>query len=145
MMPEVACVMLTSFPDDEALLEAVMAGAAGYALKNVRDVDIIEMVRRAAAGESLLDPDVVARMQQRLHDTASGDERLRTLTEQEGRILRLIAEGKTNRQIADELYLAEKTIKNYVTNVLSKMGLRRRTEAAVYMARLEERESRWGR
>jgi DNA-binding NarL/FixJ family response regulator len=142
-MPEVRCVMLTSFSDDEALLEAVVAGAAGYVLKQVRNSEIVEMVRKVAAGESLLDPQLKARVEQRIRLAAEGDERIRTLTDQERRILSLIAEGKTNRQIADEVFLAEKTVKNYITNVLSKMGMSRRTEAAVYVARLDERQSRW--
>lgn len=137
--PEIVCVMLTSFADDEAILDAVVAGASGYVLKQVRGSDIVDAVRRAAAGEQLLDPALVARAVERLRRGPLEDERLRGLTPQESRILGLLADGLTNRQIAAEMFLAEKTVKNYVSNLLSKMGMSRRTEAAVYAARLEER------
>ncbi len=137
--PELACLMLTSFSDDEALLEAVLAGAAGYLLKQVRGSDLVDAVRRVAAGQSLLDPAVTATLLRRIREGSGEDERLGGLTEQERRVLHLLAEGRTNRQIADELFLAEKTVKNYVSNVLAKLGMSRRTEAAVWAARLEER------
>ena len=137
--PDLACLMLTSFTDDEALLDAVIAGARGYVLKDVRGADIVDSVRRVAAGESLLDPTAEQRARERLRRGSEQDERLRDLTPQEHRILALLAEGRTNRQIAEEMYLAEKTVKNYVSNLLSKMGMSRRTEAAVYAARLAER------
>ncbi len=137
--PELACIMLTSFADDEALFEAIMAGAAGYVLKQVRGDDLIDAVRRVAAGQSLLDPSVTARVLERLRKGSEGDDRLRHLTDQERKILGLLAEGRTNRQIAEELFLAEKTVKNYVSNLLAKMGMSHRTEAAVYAARLDER------
>jgi DNA-binding NarL/FixJ family response regulator len=140
--PELRCVMLTSFTDDEALLDAVVAGADGYLLKDVRGADIVESVRRVAAGASLLDPALVQRARERLRRGAEEDERLRGLTPQEHRILTLLADGRTNRQIAEEMYLAEKTVKNYVSNLLAKMGMSRRTEAAVYAARLAERSRR---
>ena len=140
--PELGCLMLTSFSDDEALFEAVMAGASGYVLKQVRGSDIVDAVRRVARGESLLDPLLTSRIIERLRRGPEEDERLRDLTGQERRILGLLADGKTNRQIADEMFLAEKTVKNYVSNLLSKMGMSRRTEAAVYAARLEERNDR---
>ena len=140
--PELACLMLTSFADDEAIFEAIVAGAAGYVLKQVRGSDIVASVRRVAAGESLLDPALTARVIARLQRAPEEDERLRGLTPQERRILSLLADGKTNRQIADEMFLAEKTVKNYVSNLLSKMGMSRRTEAAVYAARLDERRDR---
>ena len=139
--PELGCLMLTSFSDDEALFEAVMAGASGYVLKQVRGSDIVDAVRRVARGESLLDPLLTSRIIERLRRGPEEDERLRDLTGQERRILALLADGKTNRQIADEMFLAEKTVKNYVSNLLSKMGMSRRTEAAVYAARLEERNA----
>lgn len=139
--PDLGCLMLTSFGDDEALLDAVVAGAAGYVLKQVRGSDIVDSVRRVAAGESLLDPALVERAKQRLRAGAEQDERLRDLTPQEQRILSLLSEGRTNRQIAEEMFLAEKTVKNYVSNLLSKMGMSRRTEAAVYAARLQERSA----
>lgn len=136
--PEIACVMLTSFSDDEALLQAVIAGAAGYLLKQIRGTDIVDAVRRAAAGESLLDPTISARVLDRLRNPDQEDERLALLTGQERRILMLIADGLTNRQIAAEMHLAEKTVKNYVSNMLAKLGMERRTQAAVFAARLPE-------
>ena len=137
--PEVRCLMLTSFDDDEALFNAVVAGAAGYVLKDVRGADIVESVRRVARGESLLDPLATARVIERLRRPQPDDERLASLSPQERRILELLADGLTNRQIATEMYLAEKTIKNYVSNLLMKLGMSRRTEAAVYAARLADR------
>jgi len=137
--PELACIMLTSFADDEALFEAIMAGAAGFVLKQIKGSDLIDAVRRVAAGESLLDPRMTARVLERIRRGPEEDERLKDLTPQEARILSLLADGMTNRQIADEMFLAEKTVKNYVSNLLSKMGMSRRTEAAVYAARLSER------
>jgi two-component system response regulator DevR len=137
--PETACLMLTSFSDDEALLEAVLAGAAGYLLKQVRGSDLVDAVRRVGAGQSLLDPAVTSTVLRRLREGSPDDERLRGLTDQERRVLALLAEGRTNRQIADDLFLAEKTVKNYVSNLLSKLGMSRRTEAAVWAARLDER------
>jgi two-component system, NarL family, response regulator DevR len=131
------CLMLTSYSDDEALFEAIMAGAAGYVLKQIRGNELLSAVRRVAAGESLLDPAITGRVLQRLRAPSEQDERLSRLTDQERRILALIAEGLTNRQIANELHLAEKTIKNYVSNLLAKLGMERRTEAAVYATRLE--------
>jgi two-component system response regulator DevR len=140
--PELACLMLTSFSDDEAMYEAIVAGASGYVLKQVRGSDVVDSVRRVAAGESLLDPALTARLIERLKRGPEEDERLRGLTGQERKILGLLADGLTNRQIADELFLAEKTVKNYVSNLLAKMGMSRRTEAAVYAARLDERRER---
>jgi two-component system response regulator DevR len=137
--PEVRCLMLTSFDDDEALFNAVVAGAAGYVLKDVRGGDIVESVRRVARGESLLDPLATARVIERLRRPQPDDDRLASLSPQERRILELLADGLTNRQIATEMYLAEKTIKNYVSNLLMKLGMSRRTEAAVYAARLADR------
>ena len=139
--PEIACIMLTSFADDEAVYAAVMAGAAGYVLKQVRGSDLIAGIRRVAAGESLLDPTITTRLLDRLRHQGQDDD-LATLSEQERKILDLIAEGLTNRQIGERMFLAEKTVKNYVSNLLSKMGMSRRTEAAVYAARLAERRSR---
>jgi two-component system response regulator DevR len=137
--PELRCLMLTSFNDDEALFDAVVAGAAGYVLKEVRGSDLIEGVRRVAAGESLLDPHATARVIERLRNPPPEDDRVASLSPQERRILGLLAEGLTNRQIAERLYLAEKTIKNYVSNLLMKLGMQRRTEAAVFAARLQQR------
>jgi two-component system response regulator DevR len=136
--PEIACLMLTSFADDEALFAAIMAGAAGFVLKQVRGSDLVDAVHRVGAGESLLDPAVTARVLDRLRNRTDDDE-LSTLTAQERKVLDLIAEGMTNRQIGEQLFLAEKTIKNYVSNLLAKLGMSRRTEAAAYAARLAER------
>jgi two-component system, NarL family, response regulator DevR len=138
--PEIACLMLTSFSDDEALFEAIMAGASGYVLKQVRGNELVDAVRRIAAGQSLLDPTVTARVLERLRKGSEEDEQLSGLTDQERKLLMLLAEGKTNRQIGEAMYLAEKTVKNYVSNVLAKLGMSRRTEAAVYAARLAERK-----
>ncbi len=136
--PEIACLMLTSFADDEALFSAIMAGAAGYVLKQVRGTDLVDGVRRVSRGESLLDPSLTTRVLERLRHPRAPDE-LAGLTDQERRILDLIAEGMTNRQIAEQLFLAEKTVKNYVSNLLAKLGMSRRSEAAAYSARLSER------
>ena len=136
--PEIACLMLTSFADDEALFSAIMAGAAGYVLKQVRGTDLVDGVRRVGRGESLLDPSLVTRVLERLRHPPASDE-LAGLTDQERRILDLIAEGMTNRQIGEQLFLAEKTVKNYVSNLLAKLGMSRRSEAAAYSARLSER------
>ena len=136
--PEIACLMLTSFADDEALFSAIMAGAAGYVLKQVRGTDLVDGVRRVGRGESLLDPLLTARVLERLRRPPEPDE-LAGLTDQERRILDLIAEGMTNRQIGEQLFLAEKTVKNYVSNVLAKLGMSRRSEAAAFAARLSER------
>jgi len=135
--PDVYCLMLTSYSDDEALFEAIMAGASGYVLKQIRGNELIQAVKRVALGESLLDPAVTGRVLRRLREPAPEDERLARLTEQERKILDLIAEGCTNRQIGQRLHLAEKTVKNYVSNMLAKLDMERRTEAAVFATRLE--------
>ena len=140
--PEIQCLILTSFSDDEALFQAIMAGAAGYLLKQVRGTDLVDAIRRVSVGQSLLDPAVTARVLERLRTPPEDDERLARLTEQERRILDLIAEGLTNRQIAQRIHLAEKTVKNYVSNLLAKLGMARRTEAAAMAARLDERARR---
>lgn len=130
--PSIACLMLTSFSDDDALFDAIMAGAAGYVLKQIRGNDLVAAIRKVANGESLLDPSVTAKVLHRLRNPTEEDERLARLTPQERKILDLIAEGATNRQIGNELHLAEKTVKNYVSNMLLKLGMSRRTEAAVF-------------
>jgi two-component system response regulator DevR len=140
--PEIQCLMLTSFADDEALFDSIMAGAAGYVLKQVRGSDLVDSVRRVAAGQSLLDPSVTAKVLDRLRKGPDDDPAVAQLTEQERKILDLLAEGLTNRQIGERLYLAEKTVKNYVSNLLMKLGMHRRTEAAVYAARLAEHRKR---
>jgi two-component system response regulator DevR len=138
--PEINFIMLTSFSDDEAVLDAIMAGAAGYLLKQIKGNDLVSAIRRVADGQSLLDPTVTARVLERLR--GGEEEGVANLTDQERRILDLIAEGCTNRQIAQRMFLAEKTVKNYVSNLLAKLGMSRRTEAAVYAARLNERQRR---
>jgi DNA-binding NarL/FixJ family response regulator len=143
--PEIACVMLTSYADDEALFAAIMAGAVGYLLKQVGSIDLVDAVRRAGAGQSLLDPALTGRVLQRLRSGPSEDTRLASLTPQERRILELITEGLTNRQIADTMILAEKTVKNYISNLLAKLGVERRTQAATFAARLDERAAQEAR
>jgi DNA-binding NarL/FixJ family response regulator len=138
--PRTACLILTSFSDDEALFQAIMAGAAGYLLKQIRSTDLVDAVRRVAAGQNLLDPAVTARVLERLRRGPKEDERLARLTDQEHQVLELLAEGMTNRQIGEHLHLAEKTVKNYVTSLRSKMGMTRRTEAAVYAVRHLDQE-----
>ncbi len=137
--PEIACVMLTSYADDEALIASILAGAAGYVLKQVGSLDLLDTIRRAGAGESLLDPALTDRVLERLREGPKTDPRLASLTPQERKILDLIAEGYTNRQIAETMFLAEKTVKNYVSNLLAKLGMERRTQAATFAARLNER------
>jgi DNA-binding NarL/FixJ family response regulator len=132
--PPPACLMLTSFSDDEALFEAIMAGASGYLLKQIEGNRLIEAVQRLAAGESLLDPALTAAVLDRLRRGAeeAEDPRYASLSPQEKRILEYVAQGMTNREIAHTMYLAEKTVKNYVSALLRKLGMQRRTEAAVY-------------
>jgi two-component system response regulator DevR len=135
--------MLTSFDDDQALFEAIVAGAAGYLLKQVRGTDIVDAIRRVAEGQSLLDPTLTKRVLDRMRQPPEEDERLARLTGQERKILALIADGLTNRQIAERMFLAEKTVKNYVSNLLAKLGMQRRTQAAVFGAEvLPESERR---
>ena len=143
-LPDVHCLMLTSYSDDEALFEAIMAGASGYVLKQIRGNELIQAVRRVARGESLLDPAVTGRVLRKLREPSVEDERLARLSDQERRILDLIAEGCTNRQIGQRLHLAEKTVKNYVSNMLTKLGMERRTEAAVFAARLDMARAKFG-
>ncbi|HEX6077960.1 MAG TPA: response regulator transcription factor [Micromonosporaceae bacterium] len=134
--PSIRALILTSYEDDEALFAAIMAGASGYVLKQVRGNDLVEAVRTVAAGQSLLDPAITQRVLDRIRRGPDQPAELAALTEQERRILELIAEGLTNRQIAGRMFLAEKTVKNYVSSLLSKLGLERRTQAAVLAARL---------
>jgi DNA-binding NarL/FixJ family response regulator len=134
--PTIKGLILTSYEDDEALFAAIMAGAAGYVLKQIRGTDLLDTVRRVAAGQSLLDPAVTQRVLERIRHPVEEPKELRSLTEQERRILEHIAEGLTNREIATKMFLAEKTVKNYVSSLLAKLGLERRTQAAVLAARL---------
>ncbi|MFJ6727690.1 MULTISPECIES: response regulator [unclassified Streptomyces] len=134
----VRCLMLTSYADDEALFDAIVAGASGYVLKAIRGDALLTAVRDVAAGRSLLDPVATARVLERLRGGGPRpDERLARLSEQERRILDLIGEGLTNRQIGAELHLAEKTIKNYVSGLLAKLDMQRRSQAAAYVARVQ--------
>lgn len=138
--PDIACLILTSFADDHALVDASMAGAAGYVLKQIRGNELVESIRKVAAGQQLLDSATVRLGLKRLEE--SDDGRIEALTDQERKIFELIGEGLSNREIADELFLAEKTVKNYVSNLLAKLGMSRRTQAAAHAARLEERQRR---
>ncbi|MFB9722487.1 response regulator [Planobispora longispora] len=141
-LPSVACLMLTSFADDDALFTAVMAGAAGYVLKQIHGSDLVGAVRTVAAGQSLLDPQTTAAMLARLREQASRKDPLARLTDQERHILELVSEGLTNRQIGERLHLAEKTVKNYVSNLLAKLGVQRRTQAAALATRLKSEKGR---
>jgi two-component system, NarL family, response regulator DevR len=133
-MPEVRCLILTSYDDNDAVLAAVMAGAAGYLLKEVRGSSLVDAVRQVADGKTLLDPKVTGALLHRLRTTEPKDARMASLTAREREILALITDGLTNRQIGERLFLAEKTIKNYVSTLLTKLGMQRRTQAAVYGA-----------
>ena len=135
-MPQLACLMLTSYSDDEALVDAIMAGAAGYVLKQIRGTDLVGAIRTIASGQSLLDPQAAATVMRRIRDQATAADPLAALTDQEPRILALIGEGLTNRQIGDRLFLAEKTVKNYVSALFAKLGMQRRAQAAAYAARI---------
>jgi DNA-binding NarL/FixJ family response regulator len=134
-MPEVACLMLTSFGDDEALFDAIMAGAAGYVLKQIRGTDLVGAVRTVASGQSMLDPQAASRLMARLRDQSAKRDPLAGLSGQERRILELIGDGLTNRQIGEQTFLAEKTVKNYVSALFAKLGMERRTQAAAYAVR----------
>ena len=139
-MPELNVLILTSFSDDEALFDAILAGASGYVLKHIGGSDLVDAVRRVGTGGSLLDPSVTAQVLQRLRTPPKEDPALASLTDQERKILELIAEGLTNRQIGERMFLAEKTVKNYVSSILAKLGLERRTQAAVYGARVADQK-----
>ena len=141
-MPDLACLMLTSFADDEALFDAIMAGASGYVLKQIRGSDLTGAVRAVARGQSLLDPRATAKVMERLRTQASRKDPLEGLTERERDILALIGEGLTNRQIGERMHLAEKTVKNYVSNLLAKLGMERRTQAAVFAADVRHEDER---
>ena len=137
--PDLVCLMLTSFADDEAMYASVMAGAAGYVLKQIKARDLIVDVKKVAAGASLMDPRAVARVVERISNPKV-DPALASLSPQEGRILGLIAEGRTNKQIAEAMYLSENTVKNYVTGLLRKLRVTSRTEAAIYATKLKSRD-----
>jgi two-component system, NarL family, response regulator DevR len=138
----IRCLMLTSYADDEALFDAIMAGASGYVLKAIRSAELLSAVRDVAAGKSLLDPVATQSVLERLRGGGEGDDRMERLTDQERRILDLIGDGLTNRAIGEELHLAEKTIKNYVSSLLAKLGMERRSQAAAYVARIQAEKRR---
>ncbi|MEU2231636.1 response regulator [Streptomyces vietnamensis] len=144
-MPELACLMLTSFDDEDALLDAIMAGAAGYVLKQIKGSDLVSAVRTVATGQSMLDPATTARLMHSLRDPEAAkppeDERLAALSERERSVLELIGEGLTNRQIAKQLYLSEKTVKNHISRLLGKLGVERRVQAAVIAAQAHEHDA----
>lgn len=133
--PETRVVMLTSYADDEALFASIIAGASGYLLKQTRGQAVVDAITTVAAGRSLLDPDVTGKVLERLRESRAEDPALASLTEQERKVLAGLAEGRTNREIGDALFLSEKTVKNYVSRILDKLGLSRRAEAAAYMAK----------
>lgn len=139
--PSIRALILTSYDDDDALFAAIMAGAAGYVLKQVRGTDLLDIVRRVAAGQSTLDPSVTAQVLDRIRSGPPVNKELASLTDQEGRILDLIGQGLTNRQIAREMHLAEKTVKNYVSSLLAKLGMSSRTQAAIYAVKNPPRPS----
>jgi DNA-binding NarL/FixJ family response regulator len=137
--PGVACLILTAYDDDQALFGAIMAGAAGYVLKTIAGTDLVDAVRRVSGGQSLLDVELTTRVLARLREGAGEDPRLGRLSPQERKILVLIGDGLTNRQIGARLFLAEKTVKNYVSALLAKLGMERRTQAAVFVTTLPDR------
>jgi two-component system response regulator DevR len=141
-MPATRCLILTSYDDDDAIFAAVMAGASGYLLKEIRGSNLVDAVRQVAMGRSLLDPSVTERLLTRLREGAPEDPRLASLTAREKEILVLIADGLTNKQIGQQLFLAEKTVKNYVSGLLAKLGMERRTQAAVYGAEIRAESRR---
>jgi two-component system response regulator DevR len=137
-LPETHCLILTSYDDQDAVLSAVLAGASGYVLKEIRTTDLIDAIRQAAMGRTLIDPTVIAQVMDRVREGNPTDVRLAGVTDREREVLDLIAEGMTNRQIGEQLFLAEKTVKNYVSSLLGKLGMERRTQAAVFGATLRE-------
>jgi DNA-binding NarL/FixJ family response regulator len=142
-LPELRCLMLTSFSDDEALFDAIMAGAAGYVLKQIRGSDLVGAVRTVASGQSLLDPRATARVLDRMRSaTATAEQPAAGLTEQERTVLELIGEGLTNREIGERMFLAEKTVKNYVSHLLAKLGMQRRTQAAILATEMRRQPGR---
>ncbi|WP_330294775.1 response regulator transcription factor [Streptomyces sp. NBC_00503] len=143
-MPDLACLMLTSFDDEDALLDAIMAGAAGYVLKQIKGSDLVAAIRTVATGQSMLDPATTARLMSSLRAPTAGkppgDERLTVLSERERAVLELIGEGLTNRQIGKRLFLSEKTVKNHISRLLAKLGVERRVQAAVIAAEVREHD-----
>jgi two-component system response regulator DevR len=136
MLPDLRCLMLTSFADDDALFDAIMAGASGYVLKQIRGTDLVGAVRTVASGQSLLDPRTTAQVLARMRAAAEDKGPVAALSEQERTVLGLIGEGLTNREIGERMFLAEKTVKNYVSHLLAKLGMQRRTQAAILATEL---------
>ncbi|HEY8656266.1 MAG TPA: response regulator transcription factor [Candidatus Limnocylindria bacterium] len=137
--PETKVIMLTSYADDEALFASILAGASGYLLKQTRGQAVVDAITTVAGGKSLLDPEVTGKVLERLRESRAEDPALASLTDQEHKVVVGLAEGKTNRAIGEELFLSEKTVKNYVSRILDKLGLDRRAEAAAYMAKHKPR------
>jgi two-component system response regulator DevR len=135
-LPSTYCLILTSYDDQDAVMAAVLAGASGYVLKEVRGSGLIDAIRQVAMGRTLIDPGVMEKMIRQIRNPGQTDDKLSQLSEREREVLDLIADGLTNRQIAEQLYLAETTVKNYVSSLLAKLGMNRRTQAAVYGADL---------
>lgn len=138
-LPDLRCLMLTSFTDEQAMMDAVLAGAAGYVIKDIKGLDLVSAIRTVGAGRSLLDNRAAAALMTKLRTTAEKPGPLALLTEQERAVLDRIGEGLTNRQIADEMFLSEKTVKNYVSRLLNKLGMERRTQAAVLVTQIRDR------
>ena len=138
-MPETKVIMLTSYADDEALFASIIAGASGYLLKQTRGQTVIDAITTVASGRSLLDPDVTGKVLERIRESRGDDPAIASLTDQERKVLEGLAEGHTNREIGEKLFLSEKTVKNYVSRILDKLGLSRRAEAAAYMAKHQPR------
>jgi two-component system response regulator DevR len=136
MLPDLRCLMLTSFADDDALFDAIMAGASGYVLKQIRGTDLVGAVRTVASGQSLVDPRTTAQVLARMRAAAEDKGPVAALSEQERTVLGLIGEGLTNREIGERMFLAEKTVKNYVSHLLAKLGMQRRTQAAILATEL---------
>jgi two-component system response regulator DevR len=137
-LPDTHCLILTSYDDQDAILSAVLAGASGYVLKEIRTADLVDAIRQAAMGRTLIDPAMIAKVMERVREGNPTDARLAALTDREREVLDLVAEGMTNRQIGERLFLAEKTVKNYVSSLLSKLGMERRAQAAVFGASVRE-------
>jgi two-component system response regulator DevR len=137
-LPDTYCLILTSYDDRDAVLAAVLAGASGYVLKEVRTAGLVDAIRQVAMGRSLIDPALIAQVMERVKEGSPADARLASLTQREREVLDYIADGLTNRQIGERMFLAEKTVKNYVSNLLAKLGMQRRTQAAAFDARLDE-------
>ncbi|WP_108924386.1 response regulator [Mycobacterium montefiorense] len=141
-LPDLRCLMLTSFTSDEAMLEAILAGASGYVVKDIRGMELAQAIKDVGAGKSLLDNRAAAALMAKLRDTTEPPDPLSGLTDRERTLLGLLSEGLTNKQIAARMFLAEKTVKNYVSRLLAKLGMERRTQAAVFASKLDQRSAK---